>query len=396
MLSWHVAVVRVNDMRTAEISVEVVAWKSYGLLRRLHDRENLWNSLTHLTLIAAIAPWKSMCFNDALEEKTFAFIHVVSLEEASKVARLMNRMLIYGWPIWSKVVAFGWRNRKSSGLDLKVASKVVEVSNRGISGDVGCAGVNQFLGLKLASNPSSIKGRCDMVFVYGAGAVASVGIQCHERSIEESGGRGIAHKKSKDVNDRVDVFLTLDGIKGSKEKRMSGEIPYSKGLKAISGDKVVLSFFSNKSEECCGQIGEDKLKVCSSRLFNLDLERNKCLESSMVKDGKDSLSLSDAFIRQGDQGERVFNYIGCSSLIGGIDLRSVEILRSRGDLYKGGLGPTRNGNGLANYNDGVTSIEVFVDLRGKVSVVKDGEERSSLNSAFSRRGRKNCLAPIRH
>ena len=87
--------------------------------------------------------------------------------------------------------------------------------------------MNQFLGLKLASNPLSIEGRCDRVFVYDAGAVAFAGIQCHERSIAESGGRGIAHKKSRDVKDEIDVFLTLDGIKGSKEKRISGDIPRS-------------------------------------------------------------------------------------------------------------------------------------------------------------------------
>ncbi|KAK2639726.1 hypothetical protein Ddye_027521 [Dipteronia dyeriana] len=46
--------------------------------------------------------------------------------------------------------------------------------------------------------------------------------------------------------------------------------------------------------------------------------------------------------------------------------------------------------------DGVPSIDIYVDLRDKVSMVEDGEESSSMISVFKRRGRKNCLTPIRH
>ena len=44
----------------------------------------------------------------------YAFIRFGSLEEAQGVAKKVNGMYIYGWPIIAKVADFGWNNRRSS------------------------------------------------------------------------------------------------------------------------------------------------------------------------------------------------------------------------------------------------------------------------------------------
>ena len=41
----------------------------------------------------------------------FAFIRFETMEEATKVARLTNKMYVYGWPIVSKVASYGWNKR---------------------------------------------------------------------------------------------------------------------------------------------------------------------------------------------------------------------------------------------------------------------------------------------
>ncbi|KAK1568067.1 hypothetical protein Q3G72_009708 [Acer saccharum] len=43
---------------------------------------------------------------------SYAFIRFASLAEASKVARLMNGMFIYGWSIISKVATSDWNNKR--------------------------------------------------------------------------------------------------------------------------------------------------------------------------------------------------------------------------------------------------------------------------------------------
>ncbi|KAK2655484.1 hypothetical protein Ddye_008536 [Dipteronia dyeriana] len=41
----------------------------------------------------------------------FAFVHFEAMEEALKVAKKTNGMHVYGWPIATKVVTFGWSRR---------------------------------------------------------------------------------------------------------------------------------------------------------------------------------------------------------------------------------------------------------------------------------------------
>ncbi|KAK3224600.1 hypothetical protein Dsin_004462 [Dipteronia sinensis] len=43
----------------------------------------------------------------------FAFIRFETLEEANKVAHMVNGMHIYGWTISSRVATYGWRNRRT-------------------------------------------------------------------------------------------------------------------------------------------------------------------------------------------------------------------------------------------------------------------------------------------
>ena len=54
----------------------------------------------------------------------YAFIRFETMEEAKKVASLTNGMHVYGWPIVSKVTAFGWNRRRSvEDRDFQVAKK---------------------------------------------------------------------------------------------------------------------------------------------------------------------------------------------------------------------------------------------------------------------------------
>ncbi|KAK2654344.1 hypothetical protein Ddye_014200 [Dipteronia dyeriana] len=41
----------------------------------------------------------------------FGFIRFQSLEEAIKVTKMVNGMLVYGWPIGAKVASYGWERR---------------------------------------------------------------------------------------------------------------------------------------------------------------------------------------------------------------------------------------------------------------------------------------------
>ncbi|KAK0601540.1 hypothetical protein LWI29_025165 [Acer saccharum] len=44
----------------------------------------------------------------------YAFIQFGSREEASKVAKMVNGMHIYGWPITAKIAYYGWNKRRFS------------------------------------------------------------------------------------------------------------------------------------------------------------------------------------------------------------------------------------------------------------------------------------------
>ncbi|KAK3228033.1 hypothetical protein Dsin_007895 [Dipteronia sinensis] len=56
------------------------------------------------------------------KKKCFAFVHFESLEEASKVAKMVNGMHVYGWPIRLKVATYGWNNRRSFSAGRKAWS----------------------------------------------------------------------------------------------------------------------------------------------------------------------------------------------------------------------------------------------------------------------------------
>ena len=44
----------------------------------------------------------------------FAFVRFETLEEAIKVAKTIDGMIVYGWSIVSKVASYGWSNRRFS------------------------------------------------------------------------------------------------------------------------------------------------------------------------------------------------------------------------------------------------------------------------------------------
>ena len=46
----------------------------------------------------------------------YAFTRFGTLEEASKVASMVNGMHVYGWTITAKVAEYGWDKRRSSPL----------------------------------------------------------------------------------------------------------------------------------------------------------------------------------------------------------------------------------------------------------------------------------------
>ena len=51
----------------------------------------------------------------------FAFVLFESLEEAAKVAKTTDGMLMYGWPIVSKVATYGWSNRRVSPVNQRTS-----------------------------------------------------------------------------------------------------------------------------------------------------------------------------------------------------------------------------------------------------------------------------------
>ncbi|KAK2647647.1 hypothetical protein Ddye_015136 [Dipteronia dyeriana] len=67
----------------------------------------------------------------------FAFIRFASKEEASRVAKRVDGMHIYGWPIRANLASYGWNARRSgegNKVFMKVKERVLsERSNRGQS-----------------------------------------------------------------------------------------------------------------------------------------------------------------------------------------------------------------------------------------------------------------------
>ena len=42
----------------------------------------------------------------------FRFVRLESMEEATKVVKMVNGMVVHGWPIRAQVAAFGWNSRR--------------------------------------------------------------------------------------------------------------------------------------------------------------------------------------------------------------------------------------------------------------------------------------------
>ncbi|KAK3200315.1 hypothetical protein Dsin_023730 [Dipteronia sinensis] len=49
--------------------------------------------------------------------RCYAFIRFATLSEASKVAKATDGMHVYGWPIWVKLAAYGWKDRRKVGME---------------------------------------------------------------------------------------------------------------------------------------------------------------------------------------------------------------------------------------------------------------------------------------
>ncbi|KAK3199347.1 hypothetical protein Dsin_022762 [Dipteronia sinensis] len=49
---------------------------------------------------------------NGVRKRGFAFVRFATMEEARKVAEMTNEMHVYGWPISTKVVQYGWNKRR--------------------------------------------------------------------------------------------------------------------------------------------------------------------------------------------------------------------------------------------------------------------------------------------
>ena len=59
----------------------------------------------------------------------FGFIHFDTMEESTKVVKLVDGMLIFGWPIRAKKAFFGWNCRRLS-ISKQNGRKECEVSKQ--------------------------------------------------------------------------------------------------------------------------------------------------------------------------------------------------------------------------------------------------------------------------
>ncbi|KAK3219363.1 hypothetical protein Dsin_013333 [Dipteronia sinensis] len=69
---------------------------------------------------------------------SFAFVKFGLWEEANKVANMVNGKQILGWPIISKMAAFGWKNRRSMALS-QSGSRLVDGKGSNVNGKVNSA-----------------------------------------------------------------------------------------------------------------------------------------------------------------------------------------------------------------------------------------------------------------
>ncbi|KAK3230023.1 hypothetical protein Dsin_001904 [Dipteronia sinensis] len=60
----------------------------------------------------------------------YDFIRFDSLEEASRVAKKVDGMHVYGWPIRAKIAEHGWKSRNNPGFRRKDARQVVKEMSR--------------------------------------------------------------------------------------------------------------------------------------------------------------------------------------------------------------------------------------------------------------------------